>query len=323
MSLKDYLNSQYQEAVKQASTSGKKLQFGEVEMFRAMRDYFDGRGCSIIETHQHRVQNTTTKQNCEISDLLIVSFGKCSSMLRATFLQAKKAKNNEGKISKKGMDTFKFTFDARQYHLLKECPVIDPCNTRLDPHILSNSCSPSITSYGVFYDDDKKKLDFAYEITQLLKPRSYGNLPVKSSQRICYFDTTEDEYGFARWRTYNRRCPSPWCYHHCCDCTYPHCEELLSTINAKKFENALYSFQIGSPLCVYEHRAEIQSILKAVNEGELKHNGCAEQFKQFVQQLLDRGSKDDNIQRDGDNNRNGDLVATLNPKYIILVNVKD
>ncbi|MBQ0090596.1 MAG: hypothetical protein KBT27_14820 [Prevotellaceae bacterium] len=311
MSLKTQLNNDRQTAI------GKGKCFYEVEMFRSMLNYFNGRGCRVIELHQHNIRNQRTKQECEISDLLIVSYShRHPCCIKVTFLQAKRATKGFGLTPNN--TAFKFGIDTRQYTLLKDCPPINPLNTNLDPNILYDSCSPSITSYGVFYEQNQS-LDFAYEVTQLLK--LINPVPATPRFRVCYFDSINDTYGIVRWRN-GLHCP---CRIGCCNHGY--CTpDLLSTIDADSFEKALKEFQIGSPMCFEQHKSQIISILVEAKKRKKTGNELSD-FENFVLSNLDqyRPANESRNNRRGDDERinHDDIIGRLNPSHIMLVNVDE
>ena len=317
MSLKTQLNNDRRTAI------GNGKRFYEVEMFRSMLDYFNGRGCRVIELHQHNVRNQRTKQDCEISDLLIVSYShRHPCCIKVTFLQAKRATKGFGLTPNN--TAFKFGIDTRQYTLLKDCPPINPLNTNLDPNILYDSCSPSITSYGVFYEQNHS-LDFAYEVTQLLKLRY--PVPATPRFRVCYFDSISDTYGNVRWRH---------CLHCCgihCPCRIGCCNhgyctpDLLSTIDADCFEKALKEFQIGSPMCFEQHEPQIISILEESKKGKNAQDILSD-FEGFVLSNLGhyRPANESRNNGRGDDeriNHDDDIIRRLNPSHIMLVNVDE
>ena len=309
MSLKKHLNT---EAI-QKKKDGQKVD--EIAMFESLRNYFANKtDCAIIKTHSLPVKFNEDKIQCESSDLMIVSYSKHRHCcIKVTLLQAKLAQQQNDLP-----DIFKFHLDTNQYLLLKECPVINPMQTRLPSNILSDSCSPSITSYGVFYEY-AKSWNFAFEITQLLKPRSpITRKTTYNSNKVCYFDTTKDIYGWQRWRhalDYSlNHCwhPCPICYHH-----YYHGIELLSTISADTFEKALMQFKIGSPLCFREGANQISKIVGVIKRATAIGRASEEVVNNFVSYISEYIGNNDN----NNNNFEGDdRDVSLNPSYILLVN---
>ena len=223
----------------------------EVDYFRAMLYYLNNSPhCHLIETHQHSVGIQNTTAQCEISDLLLIAYSPRRAAMKINFLQAKLAKfgdNKQGLIRAANREEFfKFHMDGTQYRLLKDCPIIAPKSTGLPANILSDACSDSITSYGVFYKKGQD-IEMAYEITQLLKPHNMSKIAIDSGDRICYFDTTQPKYGvtFRQPVCCCRRIPL-W---HECYLRRTRQLDLVSTLHSDSFEKALMKFQIGSLIC--------------------------------------------------------------------------
>ena len=207
-----------QEALQQLYQNAPATQ--EVDYFRAVLFHLANKPqCRLYETHQHPVAISNTNIQCEISDLLLVSYSPKRLAMKVNFLQAKLAKfsdNRQGLIEKKGESFLKFHMDGTQYRLLKDCPIIKPIKTGLPPNILSDACTDSITSYGVFYKNDQS-IEMAYEITQLLKPYNLSKIHLDSGDRVCFFDTIQLKYGiFPRTICHGWRYRPLWneCFRH-------------------------------------------------------------------------------------------------------------
>lgn len=306
-------------------------QADEVDFIYAMLHYFHNKkGCKFFKTHQQQVVNEKSNAQCEISDLLIISYSHRWPCMKVNFLQAKLApfnNNAQGVISVKEDNYFKFHIDGTQYRLLKDLARIHPKNTGLPSNVLSDACSDSITSYGVFYKDGKK-IEMAYEITQLLKPNSYSNVHGTSKSKVCVFDTTLDKYG-QHFHGGCCDCCHPWRWE--CRCHGRIIPDLLSTISTQRFEEALFRFQIGSPLCGKLAIDFSNAILTSWSKNVEKTD-----FESFVthikpiweEQELDNNRANERAGRRDDGN--GDFPSSdldiikdfpAAPKYILLINV--
>lgn len=304
----------------------------EEDYFRAMLYYFNNNPhCHLIETHKHPIARQNTAVQCEISDLLLITYSPKRSAMKINFLQAKLAKfvdSKQGLIcSTSGEEFLKFHMDGTQYRLLKDCPIIDPKSTGLPPNILSDACSDSITSYGVFYMKNRN-VEMAYEITQLLKPHNISKIAIDSGDRICYFDTIQPKYS-----TTLRRPVCCWwrdpLWHECHLYCIGHLD-LVSSLKSNLFERALLKFQIGSPLCGQLAIEFVNAIISRWNK-----NGEVADFERFAQESmplweeleqirhrhLERGNRDGEdgyrreIRFDEDVNRV--------PKFILFINVDE
>lgn len=303
----------------------------EDEFFGAVRLYFNTvKGCMTCQMHGQigKVGNADTGVNCEIADLLIISYSRMLPRrrflpyMKINFLQAKKVEldNTEyGLITplQGGKPKFVFHLDSEQYKLLKDCPKINPLKTGLPDNILYDSCSPAITSYGVFYKmHNRGAVNMAFEITQLLRIASLDDLLQKNSRVKCYFDSTDSQYGMLRWRKavrYFHHHPCCRLYHH-----YGHCD-LLSTVEANEFEDALYHYKIGSPICGKDARR----LADAVINKYLPDPHVGADFKDFVQNYLI--TEDHDRRFDGGNDMPIEVDEMFRelgaPKYLLLVNV--
>lgn len=305
----------------------------EDEFFMAVRLYFNTvRGCLTCQLHGQigKVGNADTGVNSEIADLLIISYSRMLPRhrflpcMKINFLQAKKVEldNTEyGLITPQqgGKPKFVFHLDSEQYKLLKDCPKINPLKTGLPDNILYDSCSPAITSYGVFYKmHDRGTVNMAFEITQLLRIASLDDLLQKNSRVKCYFDSTDSQYGMMRWRKAVRCCYphlSYWFYRH-----FRHCD-LLSTMEANEFEGALYRYQIGSLIC----GKDAIKFADAVINKYLPNPQVGADFKDFVQNYL--VTEDQDRHHDGGNDTPIEVDEMFRefgaPKYLLLVNVDE
>lgn len=302
---------------------------GEVDYFRAVLFYLANKPqCHLYETHQHPVAIPNTNIQCEISDLVLVSYSPKRLALKVNFLQAKLAKfsdNKQGLIKEKGESFLKFHMDGTQYRLLKDCPNIKPLNTGLPPNILSDACTDSITSYGVFYKNGQS-IEMAYEITQLLKPYNLSKIHLDSGDRVCFFDTIQLKYGiFPRTICHGWRYRPLWdeCFRH-----YLRHPDLVSSINSNEFESALLNFQVGSPICGQLAIEFVNAIISRWNK-----NGEVADFERFAQESMPLWEEQEQIRRQYIDGMNGngedgyreglrfDERVTSAAKYILFINV--
>ena len=156
----------------------------EVNLFRQMMfafKFFYGATVIVNETHQNYVGFDTTnpKTNSlehnktkEISDLHIITYSPSRKIARETYLQAKVARGKDG-LQPNG--TFTFHGDWFQYDLLSRRPRLLQPNKKkaywrllCNPDFLHSAILPSIGSYGVFYQDQNKQIDFAYQPANVL-----------------------------------------------------------------------------------------------------------------------------------------------------------
>lgn len=315
----------------QVACSNNAHKVGEVELFRALLTYFaDVKGCQICEVHGAKGKvgyDMPNEKRCEIADLLIVAYSHKMPCMKINFWQAKKANflnQNVGLIKNGNDEHFRFVLDAVQYKLLKECPLIDSRKTGFPPNILSDSCSPEITSYGVFYKiPNSSDVDMAFEITHFLRPESPIGITPKSSSRVCRFSTVESLYGGLTW---THACGGTSCPNlQPCECKqcnkHIRQEDLISTIHADEFEEALKSFRIGSPVC----GSMALTIAQAVIAKYLPKEQDGKDFKEFVKTYLNGDTQDNWRDNGGDrSNEVNDMFSKFGaPKFLLLVNVDE
>lgn len=319
-----------QEALQQLYNNAPTAQ--EVDYFCAMLYYLNNSPhCHLIETHQHSVGIQNTTAQCEISDLLLIAYSPRRAAMKINFLQAKLAKfgdNKQGLIRAANREEyFKFHMDGTQYRLLKDCPIIAPKSTGLPANILSDACSDSITSYGVFYKKGQN-IEMAYEITQLLKPHNISKISIDSGDRICYFDTTQSKYGISLRRpVWCWRCDPLW--YECPLCCIGHLD-LVSSLNSNLFERALLKFQIGSPLCGQLAIEFVNAIISRWNK-----NGEVADFERFAQESMPLWEEQEQIRRrhlerenrDGEDGYRREIRFDEDvnrvPKFILFINVDE
>lgn len=242
-----------QEALQRVYTNGSrfKLIANEETLFGAVLCYFKGMPqCTIWSTHKKdKVRAVNAHRSCEISDLLIIAYSPKRKEFKINFLQAKKAPFDNpklGLIYSNKTPFLKFHINGTQYRLLKDLPVINPQSTIFPSNILSDACTDSITSYGVFYLNGGNA-DMGYEITQLLQPTNPSNVIVGSKNKTCCFGTTLNTYGIS-----HRGCCHYIRRRRLCLLCCSRNLDLHSTLSANIFENALLNFRIGSPLCGWQ-----------------------------------------------------------------------
>lgn len=132
---------------------------GEVPLFRQLAKSIlrNSRGIFIDETHGTKatVEFTSSingKQNCEISDLILVTKNTSNGLIRATFWQAKKESQTKWPLNTSDIN-FDFKAQFNQWELLSQRPLINGTSNFKPPSdLLSNALSPSIGSFGVFHE---------------------------------------------------------------------------------------------------------------------------------------------------------------------------
>jgi hypothetical protein len=143
---------------------------GEVALFREMLDILNHRGKKNVfceEVHQHYVHFYDSNHKyvkCEIADLLLFSLDSRTKRVRISFLQAKREK--KALIS----PLYKFKANFRQFELLSQRYKIKSPEFPLNA--LNFSSAQSLTTYGVFYNDKYKAVDFFYAAASQLQVQS-------------------------------------------------------------------------------------------------------------------------------------------------------
>jgi hypothetical protein len=155
----------------------------EVELFRklAFAMVSNANAIFIDETHGKVAQVEFTSQingleHCEISDLLIVIRHAIRNQYRATFWQAKKEKHPRWPIFK---DRGNFDFEAQfnQWELLSQRPRIHGIANFCPPaDLLSGASSPSIGSFGVFYEN-RNDLEVNYSVAEMVSSAGISKHP--------------------------------------------------------------------------------------------------------------------------------------------------
>lgn len=123
----------------------------EVVLFNTLTKAINGlnRGVRACIMHQKYVNANCCKR--ELCDLMVVLLYK--NYLRFSFVQCKYRKNNYN-----GLDCFRV--NCGQHYILVKKPVISVCRAILKSNILSSSKYNTITTYSVFYKDNKGFYDF-------------------------------------------------------------------------------------------------------------------------------------------------------------------
>lgn len=144
---------------------------GEIKLFSEMQRILNHNGKKSVfcrTVHQHYVKfvgpNGTIMRR-EIADLLLVSLDYATKRARISFLQAKRRKGSLWTLPK-----YKFHGDFGQFFLLKNRPILIP--GIFPPYSLCFSPARSLTTYGVFYNDAKKQIDFFYSAADHLSKNS-------------------------------------------------------------------------------------------------------------------------------------------------------
>ncbi len=156
----------------------------EVDLFRQLAISIEANSSKstfIDETHGHKAQVKFTSQifgntQCEISDLLIVSRNSRTDQYRATFLQAKRETSTIASLHNR-IRNFIFKGQYNQWELLSHRPnIIGVRDFKPHPELLSKAISPSIGSFGVFYEE-KAKVEFNYSVAEYISVASKAKHP--------------------------------------------------------------------------------------------------------------------------------------------------
>ncbi|OBU39636.1 hypothetical protein CTM76_08455 [Photobacterium phosphoreum] len=205
---------------------------GEVELFRKTAIELTNLLPAIFidETHGGNVCNVefnsikNTIETCEISDLLIVVVDNKRKCARATFWQAKQEKRSKWVSQYAGNTDGSFDFKAQfnQWELLSYRPEVRPTPNFSPPKdILASPFSPSIGSFGVFYEKNNL-LELNYSVAEMVSSTSFN----PSSSR---FTINEKLSQYSAWEN-----------------------EVLVRKDLESFLTALINFQIGS-LIIPQH----------------------------------------------------------------------
>lgn len=207
----------------------------------------------VEEIHARLVQYTSVAISAdavrELGDLWIIAYSPTQGVAKMTFLQAKYLRRN---LALRG----RFRADFFQYELLATRPALVNGGTFNFPSdILSFSCCDSVGSYGVFYKNSSKEIDFAYCSAALLtatspSPTSYGKFNVRVE-----FPTATQSVN---------------------DCHCHVCSELNYTYDIDDFTQNLLQLNIGVDIHHYPHiLAYLQSFLPRARNADTAVNGLA------------------------------------------------
>lgn len=240
--------------------------YGEIVLFQFMQSYLSNKYncCLINQTHKRLVNFQSPTTGCtkarELSDLWIITYSPKLKKARMTFLQAK----FEKKI-KSSNKPFNFQGDYFQYDLLSKRPQIINSNKFNFPNnILSSAISDSVGSFGVFYFNQNKILDFAFAVASDITIHTKPAVSCRTKQRQLYFQ-----------RNCNLRNVKKSGL------------ELRSTLSADCFECALLDLLIGTPI---EQDQNLIYYLKNYFKTIVANN--IDDFKSFLQLISDSTSEE-------------------------------
>lgn len=155
----------------------------EVELFRKLAQAIvrHSRAVFIDETHGNVAQVEFQsfiygKDQCEISDLLIITKDVRGQYFRATFWQAKKEQFPRWP-GPRGKNNFDFEAQFNQWELLSRRPSIKGIG-KFAPHrdVLKKATSPSIGSFGVFYES-KGRTEINYSVAEMVASSGVSKHP--------------------------------------------------------------------------------------------------------------------------------------------------
>lgn len=173
----------------------------EVQLFRYLAQAIDkhSNATFIDETHGKVAQvefhsPINGKDQCEISDLLIITKDVRNQFFRATFWQAKKEKSPRWP-EPRGTNNFDFEAQFNQWELLSQRPTIKGLG-KFAPYkdVLKKATSPSIGSFGVFYESNGKT-EVNYSVAEMVTSSGVSKHPrmvinERLSQYIAWADET-------------------------------------------------------------------------------------------------------------------------------------
>lgn len=116
------------------------------------------------------------KKKREISDLIIIAYSRRRRIAKYTIHQVKYDRNVG---IKRQSPAFDFRGELYQYDLLYYRPDIIPVpgSIQFPTHILSNASHVSVCSYGVFFTNHNRLIDYTYSASRWLTPASYAKRP--------------------------------------------------------------------------------------------------------------------------------------------------
>lgn len=310
--LKNYINAWQNAPLNIARFQGKPMPQtpDEESLFNAMIDYFKSRPFAVVvgadKTHHHNVRykplppyDTSWGPSVEkeISDVFFLVFSPLRCIARMTHLQAKLEDR------KKPGNAFSFTLDAGQYHMLHNRLEINDSKGVFPNDILSFPLySDSVSSYGVFYLDEKNGYDMAFEIASLISYSGRKSYKSPNAALVHTFATTADLWGYCNMKEPYISIPF-WYWRRCCHiCLCEDCyRELLSTIQIDHFERELLNMHVGTRvefdittlrqlagLFVANHKAATYTSFVSMMEGIVRNRGLLDEINQYH-----RNRKDD------------------------------
>jgi hypothetical protein len=217
----------------------------EINIFRAMASAINktSKSLFVIETHgkkgwvKYFSKSTQTSVRKEISDLLIVSYDINTKTTKISFLQAKYHKTQYKKF-------LYFLGDYFQLELLKERPDIDKNNFFGFPqNILSFTTFKTISSYGIFFYDKKKRINMLFSIPELI-----------------YYKTMRTDIKYPKTTLIFKKmksCPQ-------FDCAISNNSEAICICDLDIFEFLLLSYKIGAPINNTPIEGFIRNIVKNI-----------------------------------------------------------
>lgn len=235
----------------------------EVALFRkfALAIQAESSSTLIDETHGGGVCNvsftspTNKIETCEIADLLIISYSQSQDAWRATFWQAKKQGVSKWINVTQDGSQLDFKGQFNQWDLLSRRPEVSGVKGFQPPKdILSGFSSPSIGTYGIFYEKGGS-IEVAHSIAEFISCPS----PATKSPMLAI-----NGY-LSKYSMYER--------------------ELMSTLTLEGFLGALFDFRIGAKLdsANNTHRWLMERIRGKLKEQEkLPFEGHIEQIEGFL-----------------------------------------
>lgn len=261
--------------------------FNEVKLFQEVSQYLSAHyQCVFIEeTHQQYVGFHSSIAGCfkkrEISDLWIITYSILRQEAKMTFLQAKLKKNyRPAKIP------FSFKADYFQFDLLSKRPSIkDLSKFGFPQDILSSAILESVGTYGIFFYDNLRNIDFAFSTAAELQR---GRIPATcfTGERTLYFPNINS--GYSRYLRSQ------------------HGDELRCSLDADHFEFCLLNLFIGTPI---QNDLNVLSYLRSLlSAADGNSSEAVINFVNFVNGIQP------------DNERDFDFQKGRNPR-ILLINV--
>ena len=205
----------------------------EVKLFRLMAELFNSstsKSTFVQEAHgqkgyiDYNSKISGKRKKIEIADLLLITFNRKTNETRLCFIQAKYKRGNFRRF-------LNFQGNIYQWELLKEKPdIIDTYRLGYPTNILNFSTSyESITSFGIFYYDRSKQLDFLFTLPQHIHPNNLSPKSLASGHITMNFNVS-------------CHCPNIACLKG----RMPH--ETISTCSIDIFEQEALNCRIGAPI---------------------------------------------------------------------------